>query len=155
MYQAGKFGYNAAKWLTAPVERRLTLVNNFRKNIFTAVCVYTEAGSVSTGWIFVESGDSESIGIPVPRVIGNTWVAIFSRTRKGKFAFTGTGNEQRKFHVAVPRFSNQLGDSSAFTVQDAATNKPRLIMNQGGVERMSVVTGRLISMTGDFKYTYQ
>ncbi|GIE35379.1 hypothetical protein Ait01nite_084240 [Actinoplanes italicus] len=60
MYQAGKFGYNAAKWLTEPVERELSLINNFDESgkIYVAICVFTDTGSVSVGWIRVNSGES-------------------------------------------------------------------------------------------------
>lgn len=157
LYQAGKFGYNAAKWLTEPVARELTLINHFHKEkkVYAAVCVYTDAGSVSAGWIRVDPGDSESVRIPVPRVFGNTWVAIYARTRKGKYTFAGSGGEGRLFHVAVPGYSGRLESGASFTIQDCATNHPRMVMNQFGVDKLAQVSGQLISMTGDFKFTYQ
>ncbi|GIE35380.1 hypothetical protein Ait01nite_084250 [Actinoplanes italicus] len=87
-------------------------------------------------------------------MFGSTWVAIYSRTRKAKHTFTGRGTEQRPFHVAVPSYSNRLESGASFTVQDSAGSHPRMVMNQGGVDRMSRVAGQLINMTGDFKFTY-
>ncbi len=151
LYQSAKLGYNIAKWLDSPVECDLTVFNGSEKNLYCAICLYRDDGSASMGWIRVDSDDSEQLGVPVPRV-GSVSLVLHARTRKGKRLYEGSGHEQRNFYVAMPRYDSPLPDSSQFSIEAAASSSPRLIMNQGGVERLPVVKGTLLSMSGDMTF---
>lgn len=148
----------ALKWSQESVKRTLTVQNDSTKNIYVAVCVWGQENSVeatmSTGWLRVEEDDYESFAIPMPR-FGSAHVAIHGRTRKGKREWAGSGSEQAKFHVMFPRYGVILDPASRFCVLGAASNMPEVYMNQGGVQRTGVVSGRLIEMSGDFRYTFQ
>lgn len=152
-----KLGLRIADWASRPVDRTLTLINQESRPIFIAICFWGPDGAaentLSAGWFMLPGGGSDRYSVPVPRN-GHCWLALHARTADHSATWEGLDAEQRNFQVIMPPYGERLAESGRFTVLRSASATPEVLMNQGGVSRPQPVSGRLLRMAGDYRFTF-